>query len=480
MNTKLITIDEFKKALQNAANQRGEEGVILQKKLLLDKCMLVDDKGMAVNPDEVDVTMIRRPQDEMAPVGVAAEMEDEKEDAMMYPKNFKKALRDEIRSAIRDEGIEVKSPIVKSVPSALDIPYKKHRLNHLKSAETAFKFGAWAAAACGHVKAKQFCEKNGIILTKQHVEGDARYGGYLVPEEFENELITLREQFGVFRPACKSYPMSRETLRIPRRVSTLEAYFVGEARAGTESRQSFDQVNLVAKKIMVLTTISNELLEDALISVGDDLAGEVAYAFAKKEDECGFLGDGTSPFGGIVGLRNALGTAGSDQRVHDVGLGAAAITPASRTADQTIELLANAVARLPAWAFKMNNVKIYCHKSIWHNLLEPAALKAGGSNAAERVAGISTPKFLGYDVVWTQCLTPASDATDNSTIFFIGDLSQACYFGDRRATTIDFNDAALNAFEQDERAVRATQRFDIVCTNLGTAAAAGPVVHVIR
>ena len=48
---------------------------------------------------------------------------------------------------------------------------------------------------------------------------------------------------------------------------------------------------MTAKKLMVLTKYSNELNEDAVLNIGDDLAGEIAYAFALKEDQCGFTGD---------------------------------------------------------------------------------------------------------------------------------------------------------------------------------------------
>jgi hypothetical protein len=39
-----------------------------------------------------------------------------------------------------------------------------------------------------------------------------------------------------------------------------------------------------------------------VINMGDDLAGEIAYAFALKEDQCGFIGDGTSTYGGMQGV----------------------------------------------------------------------------------------------------------------------------------------------------------------------------------
>jgi HK97 family phage major capsid protein len=260
--------------------------------------------------------------------------------------------------------------------------------------------------------------------------------------------------------------MSSDTLRIAKRSSTLTAYFVGEAAAGTESQQVFDSVQLVAKKLMALTTVSSELLEDAVVNIGDDIAGEIAYSFSQKEDSCGFLGDGTSTYGGIVGLQNALTNA--TYQVSDGG--------ATAPSGVTIAEITKGIGKLPAWAYQRNNVKIYCHKSVYHNAFERLALTAGGVTAAEIAAG-SQPRFFGYPVEFVQVLDASPDA-DGETFAFIGDLSQGCYFGDRRSTSVAFSDSALNAFEQDERVVRGTERFDIVCANVGSSTESGAVIKL--
>ena len=133
-------------------------------------------------------------------------------------------------------------------------------------------------------------------------------------------------------------------------------------------------------------------------------------------------------------------------------------------------------AKLPAWAYQRNNVKIYCHKSVYHNAFERLAMAAGGVTAAEITAGVQ-PRFFGYPVEFVQVMT-AAPAADGVTFAFIGDLSQGCYLGDRRSTAVAFSDSALNAFEQDERVVRGTERFDIVCANVGDSTASGAVIKL--
>jgi HK97 family phage major capsid protein len=301
---------------------------------------------------------------------------------------------------------------------------------------------------------------------KGHVEGINSQGGFTVPDEFENELITLREQYGVFRRNARVVPMSSDVKRIPQRASTVTAYFVGEASAITESQQVFDQVQLVAKKLGVVTTISSELNEDNVVNLGDDLAGEIAYAFALKEDDCGFNGDGTSTYGGIVGLATAL--ADATYQVSDGGQTTyAAVTQAEISAG---------FRKLPAWAAQRNNIKIFCSKNAYHGIFERLAMAAGGVTAAEMANGLVAPKFFGYPVEFAQVIPVTESAS--ATFAYIGDLAQGCYFGDRRQQTVAFSDSALNAFEQDEIAVRGTQRFDILCANVGSASAYGALVKM--
>ena len=73
--------------------------------------------------------------------------------------------------------------------------------------------------------------------------------------------------------------------------------------------------------------------------------------------------------------------------------------------------------------------------------------------------------FLGYDVVISQVM-PRVSATSQVCCLF-GNLAMAARLGDRRQTTIQMSEHALNAFEQDEVVIRGTERFDIVVHDVG-------------
>ncbi len=175
-------------------------------------------------------------------------------------------------------------------------------LRGFRNEAKAFAAGAWFMALNEHPGAAAWCKENGIILTRAQAEGVNSVGGFLVPDEIMRTVIALRELRGVFRAAADVTPLTRDNATVPRRTSGLTAYFSAEAAALTESQNAFDNVNLTTKKLTTFTRTSSEFDEDSAIDLGEWFPTEMAYAFASKEDDCGFNGDGSSTYGGIRGL----------------------------------------------------------------------------------------------------------------------------------------------------------------------------------
>jgi HK97 family phage major capsid protein len=181
----------------------------------------------------------------------------------------------------------------------------------------------------GDQASRQWCREHGLI-TNAMGENNDLLGGVLVIPQFESAIINLKETFGVFGQYVRNVPMTSDQWIGPRRLSGLTAYAVTEAQQITDSDATMNQVSLTAKKWGTLTRISSELSEDAIIAVADFLANEIAYAHAVKEDQAGFLGDGTTTHNGIVGLANAL-LAGSVSTAAGGQNTAAALTIAGRS-----------------------------------------------------------------------------------------------------------------------------------------------------
>lgn len=453
---KTMNTDDFRSALERAGRIKGEPGVVAQKKLILDNYMIVDESGMAVDPDSLDIVITAA-----AP---AVEQDMAKEEDMTEEK---------IASAVKSALADIVNTKAVAAQPRVEAPRAYGKLKSFKNdrdgEHRAYRFGRFCAAAMGHTKSVEWCKTNGIQLVREkaHVEGVNSAGGFLVPEEMDSELVILREEYGVFRREARVIPMSSDVRNVNKRRSGLTAYWVGEGAPITKSQSVFGQNKLVAKKLAVLTEISSELNEDSLVNLGDDAADEIAQALAFAEDNAGFNGDGSGAFGGIVGLDSALTDA--TYQVADMG---------SVTAYAGVALadLIAAFRKLPAWSTSRNNVKIYTNKSAWHGVFERLAAVAGGNTISTIAQGLREPTFMGYPVVWAQAI-PVSE-TGGAEFAYIGDLRLAAYFGDRRQTAVDFSNSGGDAWENDLIAVRATERLDINLANIGSASEYGAIVKL--
>lgn len=319
-------------------------------------------------------------------------------------------------------------------------------------------------------QAQRWCADNGVMAV--HQEKDNLTGGVFVAEEFDTTVIRLIEERGVARQLCRNVPMGTDSKWIPRRTGGLTAYAVGEGSSITESTAATDRVQLVAKDWGVLTRASNDLLEDAFLNATDFITAEIAYAFADKEDQSFINGDGTSTYGGIVGLRTKLldfDGGGTDSTGIVNGEGS----------DRAALLIANfnsMVGLLPQYADNPNTVWV-CHKTFWANVMQRLTLAAGGATT-ESFEGGTRKMFLGYPVVLSQVM-PSADVADLIDCM-LGDFSQACAFGDRRQISIAFSEHAtinsVNVFEVNELGIRGMERFDIAVHDVGDASDAGPVI----
>jgi HK97 family phage major capsid protein len=346
-------------------------------------------------------------------------------------------------------------------------------------AALAHRFGHFLNASLFNAEqSRTFCREQGIALKRAQSESDNETGGFLVPTEFENVMIDLRLEYGIFRRNANVVPMAGLRKERPRRRGGLTAYPIGargDNRRLTESKKNWDMVGLDAKKWGVLAKYEEELSEDSVIAMADDLASEIAYAFTSIEDECGFLGDGTAAYHGITGLIPKL------TGLHATVANIAGIQVASGNQWSEIVLadILGMVGRLPSFARKTGQVKWYCSNEFWATVLCRVALALGG-NALGQIQNEIVPVFLGKPVEIVEVM-PHVEANSQVPLLY-GNLAQAAMFGDRRGVTVKMTDSNDTDFEEDLMAIKGTERFDINVHDVGNASATatarkpGPVV----
>ncbi|GMQ90466.1 MAG: hypothetical protein BMS9Abin10_0848 [Gammaproteobacteria bacterium] len=337
-----------------------------------------------------------------------------------------------------------------------------------KAEERAYRAGMWIRAQLfGDEQASRWCQDNGLELRVMTTAVNTA-GGFLVPDEFSQAIIDLREEYGVFRRETRVVPMGSDTMNIPRRDGGLTAYFVGESDSITESDKTWGNVNLTAKKLAVLTRMSSDLAEDAIIDLADDLASEIAWAFANKEDDCGFNGDGTSTYGGINGVR---------PKIIDGNHAAGAVDATTNTntfAEVNATDLATMMAALPQYALR--NAKFYVSQPGFSLIFERLTAAAGGNTIAT-LAGSVQPRYLGYPVVISQSMPTSTGDLVNVAMLLFGDLALAAKLGSRRDVRIKMSEDRYIEF--DQIAVQGTERFDINVHDLGDGTTGGPIVALI-
>lgn len=381
----------------------------------------------------------------------------------------------EQRAAIMDRAITIASPRFDDIDNAtrshgepvIRVPARARASQALKgfkgpTAEAdAYASGQFIRATIGqNANARQWCQDHGLI-TNAMGENNDLLGGVLVIPQFESAIINLKEEFGVFGQYVRNVPMTSDQWIGPRRLSGLTAYAVTEAQEITASDANMNQVSLTAKKWGTLTRISSELNEDAIVAIADFLVGEIAFAHAVKEDQSGFLGDGTTTYNGIMGLANAL----------NAGSVATAAAGQITAAGLTIAVFQDAVSKIPQ--FPGIAPRWFVNSAVYWNVMARVQLAAGG-NTVENIGSGPVLQFMGYPVTFAQTL-PKTIAASTKFAYF-GDLSMAATKGNRRGVSIAAD--ASRYFEFDQTAIRSTLRYDIDIHERGTASEAGPIVQL--
>lgn len=337
--------------------------------------------------------------------------------------------------------------------------------------ESAYRAGMWLRGVVFHdANALSYCREHCVgglesLATSSAHNYSNTAGGVFVPDELSAAIIRLREQFGVFRQYARMWPMSSDTLTIPRSITDLTVYAVTQNSDTTASQATWDAVQLVAKEWACLTRLPRDLAEDAIVDLAMLLAQSMGYAFAKKEDEVGFTGDGTSAFHGCVGIVTKL-TDGN----HNAGVVTAAT---GNTSFETLSLtdFHNVCAKLPQYA--RANAK-WCISSAGFCASMERLMYAAGGNTVSTIGGGTGPSFLGYPVVISQVLNSTLGSDPGGVACLFGDLSLAAAVGSRRDFRLDSNDSRY--FEFRQIALQAVTRADFVTHDVGSNTVAGPVV----
>jgi len=287
---------------------------------------------------------------------------------------------------------------------------------------------------------KAMLERDYVGL-KDLSEGTDKYGGYLVPNEFRNQVLQIMGDGGVARREGTVINMSGDTLNIPRLDTKTAVSWTAESGTISSGTPEFGTVTLTAKKAALIVPVTSELFEDSAVNLQQILAGMFAEKLAEAEDTQAFTGDGTV-FTGIL----------EESDINTVTMGTGDTGFANVALDDLFNLIAavkQSVAR---------NGKFFMHRTIW------STVKNMTDTNGNYVFNPTDQTLLGYPVVFSDDMNSISDTAISTVFMGFGDLRNI-YIGDRRRISIALADQATvgstNLYEQDMLALRVTERIGI-------------------
>ncbi len=258
-------------------------------------------------------------------------------------------------------------------------------------------------------------------LKKTMTEGIDTDGGFLVPEEFNAEVIRHATESAVVRPRARVLSMARDLLSMPvldqseDQFAGIELHWISEGDLKEDSNPTFTKLTLQVKELIGLVPVSDSLLADSAVNLANFLVSLFGEAIAYEEDKQFLTGNGMGKPLGII--------EGSCNLVH------------RETEDHiTYEDLKHMMTALPAWADsgavwlttkagleELLDIKsgVYDGEAIDETKGFPLLLP--GFNLANGVP----PTVLGYSVILTDKLPALGTKGDiclaNLGYYYIGD-----------------------------------------------------------
>jgi HK97 family phage major capsid protein len=294
--------------------------------------------------------------------------------------------------------------------------------------------------------------------TTNQKEGTDTMGGYLVPPEFNQEVIKLVSNFGFARKYCRIMPMTREIMNIPLADYMPTTLVNGnvtasgatktqaqstEGSAVAQTGQTFTQAQLVAARLMAIDQLTIEVDEDSDPSLMNFLVDVFAEAIALAEDYQVLRADHT-PFTGIL---------------SETGVGSYTLPSGSvsfkNIAFKDLVGIYNSVDE------KAQESGIWVMSNYAWNQIVTAMVDANGRPFAlgqsdSPIANFPTKSIFNRPVVLSTMMPKAAnDATGNKFVIY-GDFRYAL-FGDRKRLSVDISPHA--AFTTGELVMRFMERF---------------------
>ena len=302
--------------------------------------------------------------------------------------------------------------------------------------------------------------------TKDLGERTDALGGVLVPENLSSRLIDLLSDYGKFRKNALVFPLGPGSTLVPKLESGLTVTCPGEGKQIESSDIMFSAIKMLPKTWATLTAVSNELDDDALIAIGEICGMSIARSMARKEDEVGFLGDGTEEFFGHCGI------VGEFNRINEDYTQVPGLVAKNTNSWDNLSLGDfNDVITLLDSQFD-DSAKWYCTKAFYRQVMYTLAAAQGDVGLFELMSGKRSLSFMGYPIELVHTMPRAF--ADKQICCLLGDLKSGAYLGQRKDLSVAQSRDVL--FTRYMTAILGIERIDVQVFGCGDKSNPGPIV----
>lgn len=125
--------------------------------------------------------------------------------------------------------------------------------------------------------------------------GSTTAGGIFVPDEISNEVVPLLRPNSTFlRAGPKRVPFDRGNYHVPAAASGATAYWRGEGKKITVSQPTFKDINLSAKFLGAMVSLTDQLLRWSVVDIKSWVEDDLAVTLAQEVDRAAYFGAGTA------------------------------------------------------------------------------------------------------------------------------------------------------------------------------------------
>ncbi len=177
-------------------------------------------------------------------------------------------------------------------------------------------------------------------------EGTASQGGVLVPDELQADIFEVIETVSVTMAGMTQYTMASDTKIVPKTGTIPTSLWHKEGDTIEVTDPTFEQITLLTKRLDGASPASNELIEDADVSVLAYLTRMFAVSAGQAVDSTVFGGNASAAFSGIFS---------ADGAAYSVVLDAGSTNFSAVTVINLIDLY----AKFPTWVTRGGAGKVF-------------------------------------------------------------------------------------------------------------------------